>query len=540
MTSEPGISLFSVAKDIGMMGEEYVWIITDGFSSVLDVLNSSTIDSMKGTLGTRTFIPISADFVNRWRNKFNMAEFPVKEEDNPAKINIYAFYAYDAVFIIARAVYKLHSEGIRFSFSPSPLRGRKEVMGFKIFRQGSQLMQLLSETDYVGISGQLRARDGELADSPYEILNVVGGQERGGYRRVGFWKDGNGSISPPIDENATVTWPGGSESVPRGWATPVNRNIVLRIGVPEKHGFNQFVVTTRDKLNKPEITGGFVIDIFKEIVYEFLPFALPYKFIPYGNGNITPSYDELIQKLYTKDFDALVGDFTILANRSKYVDFTQPYSESGLVMVVPIQKADSSNAWVFLRPFTPGMWIATGGFFLLTGIVVWVLEHRKNNTFRGKPGKQIVTLLWFSFSTLFFAQRERIVSTMARAVVIIWLFVVLILTSSYTASLTSMLTVQQMEPTITDVQSLLASRAPVGYQLGSFVGDFLQEQLRFHESQLKPYSSPEEYSAALSKGPSNGGVAAIFDELPYIRVFFIHPMWIYNGWPYLQNRRPRL
>ncbi|KAH9317831.1 hypothetical protein KI387_019600, partial [Taxus chinensis] len=46
---------------------------------------------------------------------------------------------------------------------------------------------------------------------------------------------------------------------------------------------------------------------------------------------------------------ALVGDFTILANRSKYVDFTQPYSELGLAMVVAIQKADSSNPWFGVR-----------------------------------------------------------------------------------------------------------------------------------------------------------------------------------------------
>ncbi|KAH9317370.1 hypothetical protein KI387_019139, partial [Taxus chinensis] len=114
---------------------------------------------------------------------------------------------------------------------------------------------------------------------------------------------------------------------------------------------------------------------------------------------------------------------------------------------------------------------------------------------------------------------ERIVSSLARGVIIIWLFVVLILTSSYTASLTSNLTVQQMEPSITDVQCLVASRAVVGYQRGSFVGHYLQEQLNFHETQLKQYSSPDEHAEALSKGPNNGGVAAIFDELPYIRLF---------------------
>lgn len=75
------------------------------------------------------------------------------------------------------------------------------------------------------------------------------------------------------------------------------------------------------------------------------------------------------------------------------VDFTQPYIESGLVVVAPVRKS-SSNAWAFLRPFTPTMWAVTGSFFLLVGAVVWMLEHRRNDDFRGPPRKQIATILW--------------------------------------------------------------------------------------------------------------------------------------------------
>lgn len=75
------------------------------------------------------------------------------------------------------------------------------------------------------------------------------------------------------------------------------------------------------------------------------------------------------------------------------VDFTQPYIESGLVVVAPV-KQQNSNAWAFLRPFTPRMWIITGVFFLVVGTVIWILEHRLNDDFRGPPSKQIVTVLW--------------------------------------------------------------------------------------------------------------------------------------------------
>jgi hypothetical protein len=102
--------------------------------------------------------------------------------------------------------------------------------------------------------------------------------------------------------------------------------------------------------------------------------------------------------------------------------------------------------------------------------------------------------------------------------VTIWVFVVLILTSSYTASLTSMLTVQKLQPTVTDVRELQRSGYPIGYQEGTFIKASLQK-LGFDKARMKSYSTAEEYADALSRGPANGGVAAVFDEIPYLKVF---------------------
>lgn len=109
-------------------------------------------------------------------------------------------------------------------------------------------------------------------------------------------------------------------------------------------------------------------------------------------------------------------------------------------------------------------------------------------------------------------------SNLARFVVIIWCFVVLILTQSYTASLTSLLTVQQFQPTVTDVNQLLKNREKVGYQEGSFVEGLLK-QLGFEESQLKVYNSPEDLYILFEHGSINGGIAAAFDENPYMKLF---------------------
>lgn len=200
------------------------------------------------------------------------------------------------------------------------------------------------------------------------------------------------------------------------------------------------------------------------------------------------------------------------------MDFTQPYIESGLVIVAPINEINSS-AWAFLKPFSVEMWFVTGAFFLFVGAVVWILEHRINTEFRGPPSQQLVTIFWFSFSTMFFAHRENTVSTLGRGVLIIWLFVVLIINSSYTASLTSILTVQQLSSRIEGIDTLMTSNEPIGIQGGSFAKTHLIEELNIAESRIVSLQHPEDYARALQRGPKGGGVAAIVDELPYIELF---------------------
>jgi glutamate receptor, ionotropic, plant len=97
---------------------------------------------------------------------------------------------------------------------------------------------------------------------------------------------------------------------------------------------------------------------------------------------------------------------TITYNRSKDVDFTLPYMSSGLSMVVPVRNERSKNAWIFLRPLKPDLWFGSLAFFIFTGAVIWTLEHRINDEFRGPPSNQLGTIFYFTFSTLVFSHSK--------------------------------------------------------------------------------------------------------------------------------------
>jgi len=104
-------------------------------------------------------------------------------------------------------------------------------------------------------------------------------------------------------------------------------------------------------------------------------------------------------------------------------------------------------------------------------------------------------------------------------VLLIWLFVVLILNSSYTASLTSILTVEQLSSPIKGIESLVTSNDRIGFQRGSFAENYLAEEYNIARSRLVALNSDEDYAKALKDGPQKGGVAAVIDERAYIELF---------------------
>lgn len=125
------------------------------------------------------------------------------------------------------------------------------------------------------------------------------------------------------------------------------------------------------------------------------------------------------------------------------------------------------------------------------------------------------------FDNLFFLilwTGQKIQSIQSKIVVVIWCLVLMILVQSYTASLSSMLTAERLQPSVTDLKQLLANGDFVGYQKGSFVHSMLKK-LKFDDHKIKVYSTQEEYAKALRMGSKHGGVSAIFDEIPYLNSF---------------------
>ena len=116
---------------------------------------------------------------------------------------------------------------------------------------------------------------------------------------------------------------------------------------------------------------------------------------------VSPTNNLSLFCLSMKNFDAAVGDIAIISRRYDHADFTHPYSEEGLVMIVPTRKDKSNRSLLFTKPFTLTMWIAIAMINAYNGFVVWFIERSRYPCHDGSMFNHAGTMLCSSFTTLF-------------------------------------------------------------------------------------------------------------------------------------------
>ncbi|KAI3888565.1 hypothetical protein MKW92_027341, partial [Papaver armeniacum] len=512
MSPSLGSTFFLNVQKQGMMDNGYVWIITTAIADVMSYMKPSVLRSMNGVIGVKTDVPESQsleNFNDQFQKRFKQ-EHPKLYTSQPS---IHALWAYDAMFLMAMVTNKVqpHFNDKNSSSPPANKKGNRNVPDLfdnGVSPMGSKILQIIQAAKFTGLSGEIQFIDGQLKSNTYRIVNVLNKRDR----TIGYWTPGVG-FSKGLNKNkmqknystddydlASVTWPGGSKVTPKA--------MTLTVGVPYKTGFGEFMNAIRDNHTNSWNVTGFSKEVFENVMQ-----GLPYEFnyVPYEiNGVSAGDYNDLTYCVYTKQFDAVVGDVTIIASRSKYVEFSQPYSDSGVRMIIPRTDEKFTNGrWWFLWPWTMDLWFTTIAFFLSTGFFVWMFEKGKNPEFQGPLSQQLGKYLSFSFSISVFAHKEKLESNYSRFIVSLWSFVVYILMGCFIANLTSMLTANNLQ-----IGTITGS---VGYQNGSFVRGLLKD-LGYQPSKLVELSTIEEYADALR----DGRVSAIYDEIPYIKVFLEH------------------
>lgn len=110
---------------------------------------------------------------------------------------------------------------------------------------------------------------------------------------------------------------------------------------------------------------------------------------------------------------------------------------------------------------------------------------------------------------------EQVNGGLARLVLGPWLFVILVVTSSFTASLTSMMTVSRFGPSVVDIETLRQTNASVGCNFHSFIMRYLTNVLHIPLDNIKTIVGIDDYPKAFDRGD----IKAAFFITPHAKVF---------------------
>jgi len=252
---------------------------------------------------------------------------------------------------------------------------------------------------------------------------------------------------------------------------------------------------------------GFSINLWEKIAIEM------------GLKSQLTVYDTLPEMLAAVDqgnADLAIAAISVTADRQQQFDFSYPMFSSGLQILVLNPQRTGFMPNLLRDLFSPVILQIIGLAILMVVIaahIIWLFERRHPESMISKhyfPG--IFEAAWWSASTLATQADQMPRGSIGRVIAVFWMFTAVIFVAYFTATVTTGMTVQQLQSNIQSVDDL--SGRIVATTKGSTAAAFLQEQ----KIQTLEFAAIDEaYAALLTKKAE----AVVFDA-PVLLYYAAH------------------
>lgn len=222
--------------------------------------------------------------------------------------------------------------------------------------------------------------------------------------------------------------------------------------------------------NQTVITGYLVevlLSLAKSFNFTVRLSTLPPDDAVFGTEMKDGNYNGLIGALQRKQADIALAAFSITDERLKVVDFSEVIGYSGMNIYAQRNSSLESIGWdTFVRSFHWETWLAILTLLGVMTVGLWVIVRQQANEDQHFAKGSNVAFILFSCLV---QQGSWILPTTGRAQAVLWLFwfTSVVLYASYTAILTSFLTVSTVTPPFSTLQE--AVKAP-GWKIGMLKG----------------------------------------------------------------------
>ncbi|XP_073901295.1 glutamate receptor ionotropic, NMDA 2C isoform X2 [Castor canadensis] len=205
---------------------------------------------------------------------------------------------------------------------------------------------------------------------------------------------------------------------------------------------------------------GFCIDILKKLA-KVVKFSYDLYLVTNGKHGkrVRGVWNGMIGEVYYKRADMAIGSLTINEERSEIVDFSVPFVETGISVMVARSNGTVSPS-AFLEPYSPAVWVMMFVMCLtVVAITVFMFEYfspvsYNQNLTKGKktggPSFTIGKSVWLLWALVFnnSVPIENPRGTTSKVMVLVWAFFAVIFLASYTANLAAFMIQEQYIDTV--------------------------------------------------------------------------------------------
>ncbi|XP_025715718.2 glutamate receptor ionotropic, NMDA 2C [Callorhinus ursinus] len=205
---------------------------------------------------------------------------------------------------------------------------------------------------------------------------------------------------------------------------------------------------------------GFCIDILKKLA-KVVKFSYDLYLVTNGKHGkrVRGVWNGMIGEVYYKRADMAIGSLTINEERSEIVDFSVPFVETGISVMVARSNGTVSPS-AFLEPYSPSVWVMMFVMCLtVVAITVFMFEYfspvsyNQNLTSGKKSGGPSFTIgksVWLLWALVFnnSVPIENPRGTTSKIMVLVWAFFAVIFLASYTANLAAFMIQEQYIDTV--------------------------------------------------------------------------------------------
>ncbi|XP_033743043.1 glutamate receptor 2-like [Pecten maximus] len=313
---------------------------------------------------------------------------------------------------------------------------------------GENITHFLKQAEFDGLTGHISFNiTGFRRNYALNVSTV--GQDHGPVR-IGQWTPEHGYRTP--DEEPPDTRPAIQTKIKRITTILSQPFLMLK----EKKDGIPFVGNDRYK--------GYALDIANELASR-LKFNFTMTEVAdnaYGI-KVNGTWNGMIGELVRGDADLAIAPLTITFDREKDVDFTKPFMNIGISIMIKKPDIEKPGVFSFMQPLELGIWICilvayaavSVGLFLVSRCSPY--EWKKVAALKGEYENDfsILNSFWFSTGALMLQGSDTCPRSISgRIIGTVWWFFVLIIISTYTANLAAFLTVERMVAPIESADDL--------------------------------------------------------------------------------------